>query len=286
MTNPKRRRSSKSSTNITSRSGRRTAFKYVVGAGGHLRSVSYRLGKLGVDLEDIMERSRNGQPDFALHLLLGSFTLDWMRGHQANVCAQACAHVSDAAALLSLESVITPVRVIVNEPNGKTAVYGTERPRWTGQAFTGHCVLFLPAEQRIIDPTIRQIDGLQHLPYPYIGKVRYTNTDGRFLAPGAKLQAEVQERWIEYHVVEGGDALIRDAEPTRAAVTANPNLPEAVAAQTLAAIRALDIADRLPERHEPIRALLTAIGDAPLQFEGDRGVFAINGSQVTVGQLP
>jgi hypothetical protein len=261
------------------------AFKHVIGPDGWSRRIPYEPGVINVDWAETLSRVRSYEPDFALLSLLASYTQHWMRGHAANICAQACIHFQDAAALLGIDSAITPVRVLVDESHGRQAVYGSTTPHWEGRAFSGHCTVFAPGEGRLVDLTIRQIDGFQRLPYPYIGRVVYSTTSGHTLPPGARLRVEVIDRHIEYHVVEGGEALIRDAEAAQLAVTANPDLPNAIAAQTLEVVRTLGIAERLPARHTHIRELLQAIGSAPLHEDGSRVTFLVGGSPVSVDAL-
>jgi hypothetical protein len=283
MAKPNRRKASQSPS--AARKRRSATFKHVLEPDGRVRHVRYEPGTLKVDWTDTLSRARNGDPDFALVLLLASFTQHWMRGHAANVCVQACVHLQDAATLLGISSVITPVKVVVEEPGRRRTVYGTATPEWNGPAFSGHCTVFMPDEGRMVDPTIRQLDGFQELPYPYVGRVVYSSTSGRALPAGAKLRVEVIDRFLEYHVVEGGEALVRDAEASQHAVAVNPDLPGAIAAQTLDAIRALGIAERLPARHSRIAVLLNAIGDAPLHQEGSQVTFVIGGSPTRVDSI-
>lgn len=283
MSKSDRRKASHSKSNAQKR--RTTAFKHVLGPDGRIRPVRYEPGTLAVDWPGTLERARQNEPDFALLSLLASFTQHWMRGHTANVCAQACLHLQDAATLLGIDSVITPVMVLVDEPGQRRAVYGSTTPEWAGPVFSGHCTLFMPGEGRMVDLTIRQLDGFQQLPYPYIGRVVYSSKSGRELPAGAKLRVEVIDRFIEYHVVEGGEALIRDAEASQVAVAANPNLPGAIAAQTLDAVRSLGIAGLLPARHDRIFALLAAIDDAPLHQDGNRVTFLIDGVPTPLDSL-
>jgi hypothetical protein len=260
-------------------------YKRVIAPDGETRNVAYRPGRLNVDIKDVLDRCRNGTPDFSPNLLLAAYTLDWLRGLPANICVQACLHLKDAAAILGLEAVLTPVVVYVDEPNGLRSVYGTETPAWTGPEFSGHCILFLPDEHRVIDPTIRQIDGFQNLPYPYVGQLKYGDRNARALPPGTTSKVYVKNRQIEYHVAEGGQALLTDANAAKIAVTANPDLPAAIAAQTINSLRALGVAERLPTRHGRIRALLSTIGDAPLLQEGSQATFLIGGSPTPVDSI-
>lgn len=283
MAKQNRRKASHSQS--ANRQRRSATFKQILEPDGRLRPVRYEPGTLKVDWTDTLSRARNGDPDFALVLLLASFAQHWMRGHAANLCVQACVHLQDAAALLGIDSVITPVMVVVDEPGRRSAVYGTATPEWNGPVFSGHCTVFMPDEGRMVDPTIRQLDGFQALPYPYIGRVVYSSKSGRALPAGAKLRVEVVDRFVEYRVVEGGEVLVRDAEASQLAVAANPDLPGAIAAQTLDAVRTLGIAGRLPARHGRIGALLDAIGDASLHQDGSQVTFVIGGSPTSVDSI-
>lgn len=283
MSKSDRRKASHSKSNAQKR--RTTAFKHVLGPDGRIRPVRYEPGTLAVDWPGTLERARQNEPDFALLSLLASFTQHWMRGHTANVCVQACLHLQDAADLLGIGSVITPVMVLVDEPGRCRTTYGSANPEWAGAVFTGHCTLFMPVEGRMVDLTIRQFDGFQRLPYPYIGRIVYSSASGRALPAGARLRVEVIDRFIEYHVVEGGEALIRDSEASDLAVAANPDLPGAIAAQTLDAVRSLGIAARLPAGHDRIRVLLAAIRDAPLHQDGNRVTFLIDGAPTPLDTL-
>jgi len=262
-----------------------TAFKHVLGPDGRSRRVPYVPGRIRVDWLNTLSRVRGYGPDFALLSLLSSFTQHWMRGHDANICVQACIHLQDAAALLGIGSVITPVKVVVDEPHGRRAVYGSSAPVWQGPAFSGHCTLYMAGEGRMVDLTLCQFDGFQRLPYPYIGRVVFATTSGPALPTGAKLRVEVADRQLEYHVVDGGEALIRDAAPAQLAAAANPDLPGAIAAQTLDAARTLGIADRLLARHTRIRSLLSAIGDAPLHQAGSRVTFLLGGTPTPIESI-
>jgi hypothetical protein len=283
MAKPNRRKASQSKS--TARTRRTATFKQVLEPDGRRRPVRYEPGTLKVDWPGTLTRVRQYDPDFALLSLLASFTQHWMRGHTANVCAQACLHLQDAATLLGIDSVITPVMVLVDEPGQCRAVYGSTTPEWAGPIFSGHCTLFMPGEGRMVDLTIRQLDGFQQLPYPYIGRIVYSSKSGRALPAGATLRVEVIDRFIEYHVVEGGESLIRDAEASQVAVVANPDLPGAIAAQTLDAVRTLGFVECLPSRHRRVRELLAAVESAPLHQEGNLVTFLIDGVKTPVEAL-
>jgi len=82
-----------------------------------------------------------------------------LRGRPANICVDGCRILQWCYALLGIRSEIRAVHLAVTDEGGRTLVHGSLEPSWEGNVLDGHCILFLPDEQRVVD-----VVGLYHNP--------------------------------------------------------------------------------------------------------------------------
>jgi hypothetical protein len=141
-------------------------------ADGRETTVSYRPGRLKVDIERMVWMLTQDQVsmDFGLALLPAVLLIDHLRNRAANVCVDACVTLKGVYRVLGIDARITPVAVMVEPPTGGASLYG-QNPRWNGKTYHGHCALWLPGLQRLVDPTIQQFPELAGGDGPFIGRL-------------------------------------------------------------------------------------------------------------------
>jgi hypothetical protein len=148
-------------------------YKMLVMPDGTSRPTSYRPGRLKVNTEALLAKLDTIDPGLTLALLPAALWLDWLPGHTANVCVDACLTLKRAYALLGIESRILPVSVTVGRSDGPMSVY-CPNPTWNGSTFHGHCVMWLPDTQRLVDhPAVSRVQARQRpLGRPSCGRRR------------------------------------------------------------------------------------------------------------------
>jgi len=236
--------------------------KTVLEPDGRQRTVAYRPGRLKVDTEQAVFLATKVPPDFAVTYLPLVLLVDHLRGRNANVCVDACLLLKRIYALLDIDARITPMSVTVEPPGGGMSVYG-QNPRWEEKVFAGHCVLWLPAMQRLVDPTVQQFPELSHEDGPFVGRVGAASQalPGE-LPVGADIPIPRDGVQILYTVV-GTEDLILDTEQARHAEQLNPKSPANLAGWALSIMATPSIAPRIRTAPFPrIHALIDAIDGA------------------------
>lgn len=261
-----------------------TAKKLIAFPDGRQEHRSYHIRLLRIDLPRCLGSAHRLGPEFALALIPAAFTVEWMRTHPANVCAQACIHLFDVYQMLGIEAHILPVTVAVAEGED-IACYGDERPRWEGEVYWGHCMVNLPGLKRFVDPTIQQFDGFQHLPYPYIGKTVVNALEHQDSLVGERLGLQVDGRSVIYTVLDADEGLVAAHPMAENVREGNSHAPAMLAGQVVDALRRLEIAKDIPESFPRVRAMLDAVGDAPLIAEHASARFDFGGQLRWVDEL-
>lgn len=236
--------------------------KTVLGPDGRQSTVAYRPGRLKVDTEQAVWMMTKVPPDFAVTFLPTVLLVDHLRGRNANVCVDACLLLKRIYALLGIDARITPVSVTVQPPDGGISVYGAN-PRWDAKVLVGHCVLWLPDLQRLVDPTVQQFPELAHEDGPFIGRVGAAShaLPGE-LPVGSDIPIPRNGVQLLYGVV-GTESLILDSEQARHAEELNPKSPANLAGWALSIMEMPDIAPRIRSAPFPrIHALMDAIAGA------------------------
>lgn len=90
--------------------------------------------------------------------LLPHLYRQYVTGAQANHCVDAALTLSVAFDLLGIPARPWPVRLLIEPDTGTSATLYGENPRWDGDVFHGHCVLWLPEHAHFIDVTLEQFD--------------------------------------------------------------------------------------------------------------------------------
>lgn len=288
MSKPKRRKTPNRKPVPSSAYGKRkqhpTAKKLIAYPDGRQEHRAYRIKPLRIDLEQCLSAAAGGAPDFAVVLVPAALTVDWMRTHPANVCAQACLHLVDAYRLLDVEAHIVPVTVAVEEgPN--LACYGEDPPKWDDNVYVGHCIVSVPGAGRFVDPTVQQFDGFQHVRYPYIGKTVFSSHDRQQYVSGDRFNLMVDNRLMIYTVAQADESLITDHPVAQHARTENDRAAANIAAQTIHAFRTLGLADRILDHHHRIRTILDTVGEAELRIEPGAARFIIDGRPRWIDEL-
>jgi hypothetical protein len=225
--------------------------------------VAYRPGRLEVDTARALAMMTRVPGDFGVTYLPLVLLVDHLRGRNANVCVDACVLLKRIYALLGVDARITPVSVVVEPPGGGTSVYG-QNPRWEASVFAGHCVLWLPQLQRVVDPTIQQFPELSGEDGPFIGRIGAASQalrDGE-LSVGSEIPIVRNGTQLIY-TVTGAEALILRSEAARRAEQLNPKSAANLAGWALSIMVLPEIAPRI--RTAPfarIHALMDAIDGA------------------------
>lgn len=210
-------------------------------------------------------------------------------GNQANVCADACATLREAYAQFGITAQLTPVGVSIDRPGEHSEVHATTRPRWEPGTFIGHCVLLLPDQGRIVDPTIEQFHPVRRLGLgPLIGLVPPTSA-ATLRAGTSILSVPRGDLLINYlpvdpdciDVLEQASTVVTNADAHR---RTGINL----ATLTLAAFRFPPVLGRIRSAPFPrLQSLLDAIGDAPIEPDaaGDMLIHLNDGTAVRLDEL-
>lgn len=237
--------------------------KTLVGPDGEQRTVAYRPGRLKVDTERAVSMMTQVPGDFGVTYLPLVLLVDHLRGRNANVCVDACLLLKRIYSLLGIDARITPVSVVVEPPEGGMSVYG-QNPRWETRVFAGHCVLWLPQLQRLVDPTIQQFPELSRENGPFIGRIgaaSQTLPSGE-LPVGADIPVSRNGTQIMY-TVAGAEVLILGSEAARQAELLNPKSAANLTGWTLSIMATPEIAPRIRAAPFPrIHALIDAIDGA------------------------
>lgn len=213
-------------------------------------------------------------PDLLVELLPAMLWLESATGKRANLCTSSCTTLHFAYAALGIQAQPRAVDLfVVDKRTGQRTLYGRPDPHWSGSTFHGHCVLWLPASRRILDPTVEQ--------YPQVRRYQLGPICGRLTAsmalpgdqdrlargelpPGSHLAVKREELLLVYTAVsEEFDDVVMSAPAVR------DNLPEVqrsgrnLASWTLDVLREPDIIERARRAPHPrLRALLDLLAGA------------------------
>lgn len=127
-----------------------------------------------------------------------------------NQCISACYQLQVLLGALGVTTVIVPVMLRIIDPK-TTRILGTAgslSPQWSSdfRTWTGHAVLFIPAQGRILDVTIGQ--ALTHEPMkqraPFLGRVTNVvqGSMGAAAVAGSVWQVERNGHIAEYQVLD------------------------------------------------------------------------------------
>lgn len=248
----------------------------------------YQPGQLGIPPELIAKMLAGGTPDQVVEMLPPFLWLHHSAGMPGNLCVPAALILQQAYALAGIESVLTPVELIIgHQVKGPMTRYGGGGGVWDGENFDGHCVLWLPGSGRWIDATVTQYPEVRaSLPIPVLGRMssvsfggtaasREALAEGR-LTPGIHMAVPREELLLDYTVVDG------DSDAIAAGVHALlPGGAEQIRRAGINLVSAaLDwwrkpgIVYRVREAPYPqVHALLDVIGEAPVHYTSDSDWF-------------
>ncbi|MCM3920269.1 hypothetical protein ND748_01010 [Frankia sp. AiPs1] len=101
-------------------------------------------------------------PDRLPLWLLPHLYRSYVSGAKSNICIDACQTLAAAFRQLGIRARLWPVELTITPPGRiLPARYGAN-PRWNGNVFHGHCVLWLPDHQHFIDVTLEQFAETAH----------------------------------------------------------------------------------------------------------------------------
>jgi hypothetical protein len=80
----------------------------------------------------------------------------YVAGNRANHCVDAALTLSAAFDALGIAARPWPVELVIDPGRGRPAVRYGRNARWDGDAYLGHCVLWLPEHEHFIDVTVEQ----------------------------------------------------------------------------------------------------------------------------------
>ena len=143
---------------------RPTASPPTVGADGlvHGRYAVGRGSSVNKKIADLL-LSDAAAPDLLVELLPALLWLEHARGHPRNLCVSACVTLHHTYAALGITAHPRAVDLVVaNQRTDGRTFYGRPDPYWSDTTFHGHCVLWLPASKRFIDPTVEQYPEVRH----------------------------------------------------------------------------------------------------------------------------
>ena len=115
-----------------------------------------------------------------------------LRGQPANICVDSCRILQCCYAQFGIRSEIRAVDLAVTDDAGRTYMHGSPEPSWEGNVLDGHCILYLPDEQRVVDATIEQFREIARLKQgPLVGRMAVQLTPG-LRGSGGRLPAGAQ----------------------------------------------------------------------------------------------
>ncbi len=158
------------------------------------------VGSFSAGMLDARTRARlsgmvTGSAPSAQTLLLTMVPTLWagmLRGQPANICVDSCRILQCCYAQFGIRSEIRAVDMAVTDDAGRTYIHGTPQPSWEGNVLDGHCILYLPDEQRVVDATIEQFREIARLKHgPLVGRMAVQLTPG-LRGSGGRLPAGAQ----------------------------------------------------------------------------------------------
>lgn len=220
--------------------------------------------------------------DVRILLFLPTLWINQKRGLPANLCVQACLTLRHAYGQLGIRAELRAVELVAREASGHQIRLSGPEPSWQGVHFAGHCVLWLPDNGRLIDPTVQQFTeiALFRESPPVMGRVGLTGG----LPTGLRVQILRDDLILLYRVLARNYTAIIVNGPEIVAHS-NKIRREGVNLASLALVGL-----RMPEWIDRARAapfprlhnLLDAIGDAPENMAEDGNWrFAVGGEEAS-----
>jgi hypothetical protein len=209
-----------------------------------------------------------------------------LRGRPANVCVDGCRILQWCYAMLGIRSEIRAVHLAVTDEAGRTLVHGGLEPSWEGNVLDGHCILYLPDEQRIVDATVEQFREVARLKRgPLVGRMAVPLGPARqgtvgSLPAGAQLPIRREGLTLLYTIAD---------EDATGVILDHPAASEHPAEHQWAGVNLASATVEFLRRHSQDRqldlspypraaALLAAIGDAPAETdESGAWYFSVSG---------
>lgn len=249
----------------------RTATRKPVPAGTvqpHPRSsLGYEPQRLKAPVKTLGGVLEAGTPDMLVNLLPPLLWQVHAEGQRGNHCVDAAFTLRYAYAQLGIRSQLLPVDLVIRDGRGEMVMHGSATPGWSGEQYTGHCILALPDSGRFIDATAEQ--------YPLISRLKMGPVMGRAVTTTGNANGEGMTSPGAVHGVQRGDLLlvytvaakqyatviedeprIRDAQPEYRRTGVN------LASHVLAALRHPDVIERARMVPNPrLQALLDVLGD-------------------------
>ena len=237
-------------------------------------------------------------PDTFIAMLLPTLWTGFAGGREANVCVDACRILQHAYGQFGMPSELRAVELDVIDRRGRVIHHAPE-PSWDGDVLDGHCIVYLPDDQRFIDATVEQYRHLSHLRFGivvgriagYLGGGTGTGSDvaGGRLPAGARMVVQRGDVTLEYILADdAATALIVShscvADNVEGHRRAGINLAS-LAIETLRRTGSLARARTAP--YPRLHALLEAIGDAPAEAdEAGDWFFSLTGDDGNLRRLP
>lgn len=222
------------------------------------------------NLDHAARMMEHAKPDQLVELVLPYLWVALADGRApANICVGACMTLRHAYGQLGVRAELLPVDLAIRTPDGGGTRYGSLTPTWTSMSWNGHCVLLLPDSERVVDATVEQFDEVREVGMgPMVGKV-VLSTVGTQMPSGAQVVLQRGKLVLTY-TVAGPEALASIVEHPEAVAHADDHRRTGVnvASYTVAALRSEGVRGRAMQAPHPrLRALLHAVGDAPLEAD-------------------
>lgn len=246
----------------------------------------YQPGVLEIDPRVIATVLGAAPPDQLVEMLPPMLWLYHSRGFQANLCVSAALTLHYAYGLIGITAVPTPADLVITDQNtGKSTYYGDGEPRWDGENYSGHCVLWLPASGRWIDTTVVQYPEVRaSRPLPVIGRAAAARGGSSLdraalamghLTPGTQMTVPRDELILDYTICPDPDNVVMTAlngTPGMEAILRNTGIN--LISGAVEWWRKPGIVERARSAPYPrLHALLDAVGDAPVSVDADDNWF-------------
>lgn len=242
------------------------------------------VGSFSAGLLDARTRARlsgmvTGNAPSAQTMLITIVPTLWagmLRGQPANICLDGCRILQHCYALLGIRSEIRAVDLMVTDDTGQMVMHGSPQPSWEGNVLDGHCILYLPGEQRVVDATIEQFREIARLKMgPLVGRMAVQLAPGLpgtsgSLPAGAQLPVRRANLTLLYTIAsDDATQIILDHPAARDNSDGHQQAGVNLASAALEFLRRHSRARQLDMSPYPrAAALLTAIGDAPAETDG------------------
>lgn len=209
-------------------------------------------------------------PDRLPIWLLPQLYRSYVSGERSNICIDAAQTLAAGFRQLGIRASVWPVELTIKIPGRVLPARYGSNPRWDGDVFHGHCVLWLPDQQHFIDVTLEQFaetaDG-----EPLVGRA--------LVPPGAPDWARSQGEalvprpdglLLHYRAGTTEQAARMMDAPSVRNFTAAHHRTGTNLASTAVAMCGVDPEVRARARSGPfprLRALLDALADAPADVD-------------------